>query len=101
MNKLFKELIKFAFIVFTILLIWDNIEMKNQITIERNKNIELRSRDEYRFIGYVVRKYENNKRYYIYVVGYGKYEVYQVEYYETQIGELCPEHILERGKVHE
>ena len=101
MNKLFKELIKFAFIVFTILLIWDNIEMKNQIVIERNKIIELRSRDEYRFIGYVVRKYENNKRYYIDVVGYGKYEVSQVEYYETQIGELCSEHITERGKVYE
>lgn len=101
MNKLFKELIKFAFIVFTILLIWDNIEMKNQLVSERNKNIELRSRDEYRFVGYVVRKYEHNKHYYIDVVGYGKYEVLEVEYYETQIGELCPEHIIERGKVHE
>ena len=101
MNKMFKGLIKFAFIVFTILLIWDNIEMKNQIVIERNKNIELRSRDEYRFIGYVIRKHENNKRYYIDVVGYGKYEVSDVEYYETQIGELCSEHIIERGRVHD
>ena len=96
MKRVFKELIVYAFIIFTIILIWNNIEMKEQLSQERSKNIELRSRDEYRYIGYTVRKYKYGTKFYIDIVGYGKYEVSEVEYYEAQIGELCPTHILKR-----
>lgn len=101
MQRIFKEVVKYVFILFTVILIWNNIEMKEQLSQERSKNVELRSRNEYRYIGYTVRKYKYGTKFYIDVVGYGKYEVSEVEYYEAQIGELCPTHILKRSNNNE
>ena len=101
MKKFFKEFVIFALILFTVILMWDNIGIKEQLSQERSKIVELRSRDEYRYIGYTVRKYKYGTKFYIDVVGYGKYEVSEVEYYEAQIGELCPTHILKRRNNNE
>ena len=67
----------------------------------KKQNIEILSRNEHRFIGYVIKKFEENDKYYVTVVGYGKIEVSEVEYYEVIQGEPCPDFIKERGTIHE
>lgn len=50
------------------------------------------------YTGYVIDKSEENNKYSISVVGYGKFLVSKVEYYEIQIGKKCPDFILNRGQ---
>lgn len=50
------------------------------------------------YTGYVIDKSEENSTYSISVVGYGKFLVSKVEYYEIQIGKKCPDFILKRGQ---
>lgn len=51
------------------------------------------------YTGYVIDKSEEeNDTYSISVVGYGKFLVSKVEYYEIQIGKKCPDFILNRGQ---
>ena len=53
----------------------------------------------YDYVGYVIDKSEEyNGTYSISVVGYGKFTVSQVEYYEIQTGKKCPDFILKRGQ---
>lgn len=67
----------------------------------KTQNVQILSRNEHRYIGYVIDKVEENKKYYLLVVGYGKIEVSEVEYYEVIQGEPCPEFIKERGTIHD
>lgn len=82
-----------------ILVFYYNTDKKLQEV--KNQNIQLSARNEYRFIGYVINKVEENDKYYLKVVGYGKIEVSEVEYYEVIQGEPCPEFIKERGTIHD
>lgn len=82
-----------------ILVFYCNTDKKLQEV--KNQNIQLSARNEYRFIGYVINKVEENDKYYLKVVGYGKIEVSEVEYYEVIQGEPCPEFIKERGTIHD
>ena len=82
-----------------ILVFYYNTDKKLQEV--KNQNIQLSSRNEYRFIGYVINKVEENDKYYVNVVGYGKIEVSEVEYYGVIQGEPCPDFIKERGRVYE
>lgn len=82
-----------------ILVFYYNTDKKLQEV--KNQNIQLSARNEYRFIGYVINKVEANGKYYVTVVGYGKIEVSEVEYYEVTQGEPCPEFIKERGTIHD
>lgn len=66
----------------------------------RKQNVQILSRNEHRFIGYVIDKVEENNKFYLVVVGYGKIEVSKVEYYEVIQGKPCPEFIKERGPIH-
>lgn len=53
----------------------------------------------YNYVGYVIDKSEEyNGTYSISVVGYGKFMVSKVEYYEIQTGKKCPDFILKRGQ---
>ena len=82
-----------------ILVFYYNTDKKLQEV--KNQNIQLSARNEYRFIGYVINKVEENDKYYLKVVGYGKIEVSEVEYYEVIQGEPCPEFIKEGGTIHD
>lgn len=53
----------------------------------------------YNYVGYVIDKSEEyNGTYSISVVGYGKFMVSKVEFYEVQTGKKCPDFILKRGQ---
>jgi len=51
----------------------------------------------YNYYGYVINKTSENNTYTLEVVGYGMFNVSEVEYYEVQIGQKLPKHIMDRG----
>lgn len=88
-------------ILFCVLLTVGYYPVYRKLQEVTNENIQLLSRNEHRYIGYVIDKIEEDKKYYLLVIGYGKIEVSQVEYYEVIQGKPCPDFIKERTVIHE
>lgn len=89
---------KIVYVLSVLLLISCIYSIKATIDINRIKysNVQLLSRNEHRYIGYIMDKTISNNKYFVVVIGYGYIEVSKVEYYESQQGKKCPDFILER-----
>ena len=51
----------------------------------------------YSYIGYVINKTKDGDNYTLQVVGYGNFNVSEVEYYEVELGTKLPQFIMDRG----
>ena len=51
----------------------------------------------YSYIGYVINKTKDGDNYTLQVVGYGNFNVSEVEYYEVELGTKLPQFIMNRG----
>ena len=51
----------------------------------------------YSYIGYVINKTKDGDKYTLQVVGYGNFNVSEVEYYEVELGTKLPQFIMDRG----
>ena len=88
-------------LIILLLLIYCVYSIKTTIDINRIKysNVQLLSRNEHRYIGYIIDKTISNDKYFVVVIGYGYIEVSKVEYYELQQGKKCPDFILDRYSI--
>lgn len=89
---------KIIYFLSVLLLVSCVYSIKTTMDINRIKysNVQLLSRNEHRYIGYIIDKTISNDKYFVVVIGYGYIEVSKVEYYESQQGKKCPDFILER-----
>ena len=51
----------------------------------------------YSYIGYIINKTKDGDNYTLQVVGYGNFNVSEVEYYEVELGKKLPQVIMNRG----